>query len=70
VYFNCSPRTKHGRITHWSGNLPSFRESLLKNWKISKDKMHLAVADNASNLKEAMKESQFEAQVALHTLCN
>jgi len=37
-------------------------ESMLENWKISKDRVHLVIADNASNMKRAIKEGQFEAQ--------
>ena len=37
-------------------------ESTLENWKISNSRVHLVVADNASNIKRAMKEGKFEAQ--------
>jgi len=40
-------------------------ESMLGNWKVSKARVHLVVADNASNIKRAMKEGRFEAP---HTL--
>ena len=44
-------------------------ESMLENWKISKSSVHMIVADNASNMKRAMKEGQFEAQGCFaHTL--
>ena len=36
-------------------------ESMLENWKISEDRVHLVVADNASNMQRAVKEDQFEA---------
>ena len=45
-------------------------ESMLENWKISKDREHLVVADNASNMQRVMKEGQFEAQDTLHTHYN
>ena len=44
-------------------------ESMLDSWKISKDRVHLVVADNASNMKRAMKKGRFEAQGCFaHTL--
>ena len=44
-------------------------EPMLENWKIFKDRVHLVVADNASNMQRAMKEGQFEAQGCFaHTL--
>ena len=37
-------------------------ESMLVNWKISYSKVHMVVADNASNMKKALREDNFEAQ--------
>ena len=59
---------KGKETTHWSGNLPSFRVHVGK-LENSEDRVHLVVADNASNMKRAMKEGQFEAQGCFaHTL--
>jgi len=42
---------------------------MLENWKISKSRIHMAVADNASNMKKALREGNFEAQGCFaHTL--
>ena len=44
-------------------------ESMLENWKISKSRIHMVVADNASNMKKALREGHFEAQGCFaHTL--
>ena len=44
-------------------------ESMLENWKISKSRRHMVVADNASNMKKALREGHFEAQGCFaHTL--
>ena len=44
-------------------------ESMLENWKISKSRIHMVVADNASNMKKALREGNFEAQGCFaHTL--
>ena len=44
-------------------------ESMLENWKISKTRVHMVVADNASNMKKALREGHFEAQGCFaHTL--
>ena len=47
--------------------MSSFR--VHENWKISKERVHLVVADNASKMQRAMKEGQFELKhrVALYT---
>ena len=38
-------------------------------WKITKSKIHKVVADNASNMKKALREGHFEAQGCFtHTL--
>ena len=42
---------------------------MLDNWKISKNRIHIVVADNASNMKKALREGNFEAQGCFaHTL--
>ena len=44
-------------------------ESMLENWKISKSRIHMVVADNASNMKKALREGNFETQGCFaHTL--
>ena len=44
-------------------------ESMLENWKISKTRVHMVVADNASNMKKALREGHFKAQGCFaHTL--
>jgi len=45
-------------------------ESMLENWKISKSRIHMVVADNASNMKKALREGHFEAQGCLCIHCN
>ena len=42
-------------------------ESMLENWKISKS---MVVADNASNMKKALREGHFEAQGCFATHYN
>ena len=40
-----------------------------ENWKISKTRVHMVVADNASNTKKALREGHFKAQGCFaHTL--
>ena len=44
-------------------------ESMLEDWKISKSRIHMVVADNASNMKKALREGRFKAQGCFaHTL--
>ena len=44
-------------------------ESMLEDWKISKSRIHMVVADNASNMKKAMRGGRFEARGCFaHTL--
>ena len=44
-------------------------ESMLEDWKISKSRIHMVVADNAINMKKALRESRLEAQGCFaHTL--
>ena len=44
-------------------------ESMLEDWKISKSRIHMVVANNASNMKKALREGRFEAQGCFaHTL--
>ena len=44
-------------------------ESMLEDWKISKSRINMVVADNASNMKKALREGLFETQGCFaHTL--
>ena len=43
-------------------------ESMIEFWKIAKERIHLVLTDNASNMKEALREANLSGLNVLLTL--
>jgi len=48
---------KHLKGSHSGEKICESIESMIKFWKIDKEKIHLVLTDNASNIKKALREA-------------
>ena len=57
---------------HTSAAICQMIETMIDDWKISKERVHLVLTDNASNVKRALKDCDFTYMVmgVLHTHSN